>query len=160
MISAAQSGLKTGIGQVTHKHKTNRSYSKKHPGFWPCKVDPRCGCCKNYDNFRQSVTNSETGESVTLRQHTTCQTSNVVYLVSCRKCNEQYVGETCNCVRWQANQHRSDIKLEQKNIPTVRHFRRCGPEHFKLTILQRVRSRKQKKESTGELLDLQAKTFH
>ena len=32
---------------VTHKHKTNRSYSKKHPGFWPCKVDPRCGCCKN-----------------------------------------------------------------------------------------------------------------
>ena len=104
---------------ITGKHKSHRSYSNKHPGFCPCKVDPRNGCCKNYGYCTHSVNSSATDESVTLQQHNTCQTSNVVYmyLVSCRKCIEQYVGKTCNCVRWRANQHNSDITVEQVNIP-------------------------------------------
>ena len=65
-------------------------------------------------------------ETFILSGHTTCQTSNVVYLIECNKCNHQYIGETKN-----PNQHRSDINGGQKNIPTVRHFINCGVKHLK-----------------------------
>ena len=60
-----------------------------------------------------------------IRQHITCQTANVIYVITCAKC-KQYVGETSNCIRTWANQHRSDITTGIKNIPTVRHFKACG----------------------------------
>ena len=62
-----------------------------------------------------------------------------LYVITCTKCKQQYVGETSNCIRIRANQHRSDITTGNKNIPTVRHFRTFGIQHFQLTVVERVR---------------------
>ena len=35
--------------------------------------------------FTQTVTSTTTGEKITLQQRTTCQTSNVIYLIECSK---------------------------------------------------------------------------
>ena len=80
---------------------------------------------------------------VTLQQHTTCKTSSVIYLIECSKCNEQYVGETGHPVHHRGNQHWSDIQGGHKNIPSVRHFKKCGVENLKLMVLEKVRSQNQ-----------------
>ena len=48
--------------------------------------------------------------------------------------------ETGNSIHTRANQHRSDISIGQKNIPTVRHFQSCGRNNLKLTVIERVRT--------------------
>ena len=55
-----------------------------------------------------------TGETFILAGHTTCQTSNVIYLIECNKCNDQYIGETKNPIHRRINQHCSDINGGQK----------------------------------------------
>ena len=39
-----------------------------------------------------------------------CGTKNVIYLISCRKCAVQYVGETSQTLRCRFNNHRSGLK--------------------------------------------------
>ena len=77
----------------------------------------------------------------TLKQHTNCNTANVIYLLTCAKSKQQYVGETANAVQFRANQHRSDITVGTKQLPTVRHFRNCGRKLLMLTTIERVRKR-------------------
>ena len=106
-------------------------------------MDIRYKCCNTYGKFTGAAKSNTTGETITLRQHTTCKTSNVIYLIECSKCNEQYVGETGHPVHHRGNQHRSDIQGGHKNIPSLRHFKKCGVENLKLTVLEKVRSKNQ-----------------
>ena len=106
-------------------------------------MDIRCKCCNTYEKFTGTAKSNITGETITLRQHTTCKTSNVIYIIECSKCNEQYVGETGHPVHHRGNQHRNDIQRGHKNIPSVRHFKKCGVENLKLTVLEKVRSQNQ-----------------
>lgn len=124
----------------SHRHNVTQINPNTEPGFWPCNKDSRCACCRKYGQFTKKINSVATVEIIVLRGHTTCETSNVIYLVKCAKCSQQYVGETGNNIRTRANQHRSDITLGNRNIPTVRHFRNCGLDSFKLSILERVRS--------------------
>ena len=41
---------------------------------------------------------------------TNCATSNVIYLITCKKCGIQYIGQTSQQISKRMNQHRSDIK--------------------------------------------------
>ena len=124
----------------SHMHKPQSSTDTSNkPGFWPCKQDPHCACCKCYGVFKETITSTATNETITLKQHTNCNTANVIYLLTCVKCKQQYVGETANAVHVRANQHRSDIAVGTKQLPTVRHFRNCGRKFLRLTITERVR---------------------
>ena len=130
-------GLKIHISRV---HKQSQTTPLTKPGFWPCGSDPRCACCKSYGSFATTITSNSTHESIQLKQYTNCHTQNVIYLITCDKCQEQYVGETGNSIHTRANQHRSDITVGNKNIPTVRHFKRCDRENMKLTVIEKLRS--------------------
>ncbi len=87
----------------TQKHRERRrpDHSRK-PGFWPCGTDPRCACCKSYGTFAEEITSTSNRITVKLRENTMCCTSNVIYLITCAKCKQQYVRETSNCVRMRA----------------------------------------------------------
>ena len=123
----------------TRTHKTTPPDCSNQPGFWPCRTDRRCASCRHYGKFAPIIESTNTGETFLIRQHITCRTANVIYVITCVKCKQQYVGETSNCIRTRANQHRSDITTGNKNIPTVRHFKACGLQHFQLTVVERVR---------------------
>ena len=79
--------------QTHHKHRKHQCFSH---GFWPCRADSRCACCRTYGKFTRTVTSTTTGETFILAGHTTCQTSNVIYFIECNKCNNQYIGQTKN----------------------------------------------------------------
>ena len=123
----------------TRTHKTTPPDCSNQPGFWSCRTDRRCASCRHYGKFAPIIESTNTGETFLIRQHITCRTANVIYVITCVKCKQQYVGETSNCIRTRANQHRSDITTGNKNNPTVRHFKACGLQHFQLTVVERVR---------------------
>ena len=50
-----------------------------------------------------------------------CNTTNLIYLITCSKCNKKYVGETRRTLKERLNNHRSDIKLK-KNTAIAIHF--------------------------------------
>ena len=54
-----------------------------------------------------------------------CSTTNVIYLISCAKCDRQYVGETKQKVSARLSGHRSAIK-KHANTFIARHFNLPG----------------------------------
>jgi hypothetical protein len=70
---------------------------------------PRCSHCTRIvetDKF-ESFSNSSIYR---LKFNTDCTSNNVIYLISCKKCNMQYVGQTKQQVSKRMNSHRFDIK--------------------------------------------------
>ena len=49
-----------------------------------------------------------------IKSHITCETSNVIYMVQCTKCNLQYIGETKRRLKERFNEHRPQC-LSQLN---------------------------------------------
>ena len=83
----------------TRTHKTTPPDCSNQPGFWPCRTDRRCASCRHYGKFAPIIASTNTSETFLIRQHITCRTANVIYVITCVKCKQQYVGETSNCIR-------------------------------------------------------------
>jgi len=69
----------------------------------------RCSQCAN---IRESVSfsSANTKETFSLRYNTNCVSTDVIYLITCKKCNMQYVGQTLQQVSKRMNNHRFHIK--------------------------------------------------
>ena len=68
----------------------------------------RCSHCKNI--IKTGVfTNNCTQESFQMRYSTSCTSQNVIYLIECKRCNMQYIGQTNQHVSKRMNSHRFDI---------------------------------------------------
>ena len=89
------------------------------PGAALC-PNTRCRAC-SYIMPSRSFSSSHNSKSFTVRGYITCKTSNVVYLVTCRKCQLQYVGETSRPLADRINDHLSAIRLK-KQTPISLHF--------------------------------------
>ena len=50
-----------------------------------------------------------------------CNSSNLIYLITCSLCDIQYVGETGDTLRNRMNRHRSNIRLNQNTAVAI-HF--------------------------------------
>ena len=59
-----------------------------------------------------------------IKSHITCETSNVIYMIQCTKCNLQYIGETKRRLKERLNEHRRPIINTSSYNPTAvsRHF--------------------------------------
>ena len=59
-----------------------------------------------------------------IKSHITCETSNVIYMIQCTKCNLQYIGETKRRLKERFNGHRRPIINNSSYNPTAvsRHF--------------------------------------
>ena len=73
-----------------------------------------------------------------------CSTENIIYLISCTKCDREYVGETINSLRSRINSLRSRINQHKSDIhraaqtPVADHFnaRNHGLTDMRVTILE------------------------
>ena len=54
--------------------------------------------------------------------HLSCDSKHVVYLISCRKCGFQYMGETLQPLQCRINQHRSSIRKSNPSTLVAKHF--------------------------------------
>ena len=101
------------LGQMfmpTVPRRTKIEAPKDPPGFYPC---DRCDTCRHSEQTT-SFTSPWDGRRWKIRQHITCTTKGVVYLLRCRLHPDLwYIGSTTDLHRRWAG-HKSDIKLKRR----------------------------------------------
>ena len=91
-----------------------------------------------------------------IRQPLDCDSTGIIYIIHCLKCDMIYVGETGNKARTRFNQHLSDIRLN-KNTPVAEHFNSCRHDvntDLKFIIIQQISSQKYRKYRESILIKL------
>lgn len=86
---------------------------------------PRCVTCQHL-NCSKEFKSTKTGISYLLRHSFCCDSSNLIYLITCRKCQKQYVGLTTKQLNVRINHHRTNI-INKKQIYLCVHFN--FPDH-------------------------------
>ena len=132
---------KMGHIALTHRKKSMQQQPpKSQPGFHKCN-NKNCKLC-HLDKkgiFTSSINITETGQVHNIKQHITCKSSNMIYCVTCKKCNGQYIGETEQELHRRSSGHLSEIRLNRPGLPYVSHFRNCGIEFYSITAVEKIR---------------------
>ena len=121
------------------------SYSPdNHHGMFRC--TSRCVTCQEHILESDSFKSHTTGAHHKIRGHITCTTSNIIYLISCRICGIQYIGETKNSLKKRFYGHRSTVKTQKLDTPVGQHFNL--PNHsISDMILQGIEALANRRES-------------
>ena len=81
---------------------------------------PRCMTCKHL-NTSTTFKSTTTGIHYPIRHSFTCSSSNLIYLITCKRCKKQYIGFTTRTLKYRVNHHRTNI-LNKKSIYLCDHF--------------------------------------
>ena len=108
---------------LVHSH-LNRSVNKD------CKISKccraRCTHCK-YITESKHFSSSVLCRDFQVKHNLTCSSSDVIYLITCKKCKLQYVGQTSQKCSVRMNSHKFDIKHYPNTFTTVaEHFNSKG----------------------------------
>ena len=85
--------------------------------------------CKTCEHIRTAATfkSHSTGEKYSVKQFMTCKTQNLVYLIQCKRCGQQYVGQTGRALKERVNEHCREIKKKSRGRGGVaEHFCKKG----------------------------------
>ena len=96
----------------------------------------KCDICKNYlltDNkFKCRVT----GRFYNVRGNLSCNSSNAICLISCKNCEDQYIGSAID-FKARFRNHKSDIKTKKDRCATARyHNTKCSDVQNSHRLLQ------------------------
>ena len=86
-----------------------------------------------------------TGKSYSITGQLKCESINVVYLITCSKCLEQYIGSAVK-FKTRFRIHKSDIKTKKERCGSARHFNsKCyhdtNPfQYLKVRLIEQVES--------------------
>ena len=119
----------------------------------------RCQICNFFEccDFITSATNKRKFKC--RNRNSSCDSLWVIYVISCPKCNMQYVGQTNN-FRLRMNGHKSDFRLhnngrsdktEAKALYT--HLASCGKDTFRVQIVDTIDTRGRTKEQLHKELN-------
>ena len=81
----------------------------------------KCDICKNYLLTDNKFTCKVTGRLYNVRGNLSCNSSDVIYLISCKNCEYQYIGSAID-FKARLRIHKSDIKTKKDKCGTARHF--------------------------------------
>ena len=88
-----------------------------------------------------NIKNRHTGTTHKVRTAATCKSTNVVYVIQCNRCGQQYVGETEKALHERINSHRSDVRLKKTEKPVAAHFN--SPNHtaqdMKVMVVEQIK---------------------
>ena len=113
---------------------TKAKFTSNIDNGYQCQVtkckEPRCGLCK----FITEGSSTYFKDKVfTVKDNMSCKAKNVIYVIQCRGCNEQYIGETVN-LRNRVTLHNQHIKhAALRKIPVSQHIAECSdqdPKYF------------------------------
>ena len=109
------------------------------PGMHKCNNYPICP----YVQVGKCVKSSATHDTIPINTHVTCQTQNIIYCITCKKCRKQYVGESDRTLQKRFSDHRGYVTNQHFNQATGEHFNLKGHKlaDMQVTILEKVHSR-------------------
>jgi len=110
-------------------------------GSTRCKSN-RCRAC-NYITVSKTFKSSSTNSKFWLRTNVSCKSNNIVYLITCKKCNKQYVGETGRTLGERITDHLSCIRTF-KDTPIALHFNQTDHslEDFSIMAIEKIQDTK------------------
>ena len=69
-----------------------------------------------------------------INQHINCASTSLIYIITCKNCQKQYVGQTQNALRIRIYQHLYSIRQQDIYKPVSIHFNtECQIQHFTVT---------------------------
>ena len=96
----------------------------------------KCDICKNYLTTDNKCNCKVTGRLYNVRGNLSCNISNGIYLISCKNCEDQYIGLAID-FKARFRIHKSDIKMKKDRCGTARHFNnKCFDIQNPLRFLQ------------------------
>ena len=112
----------------------------QHPGVSGAKHQNfchrhNCRYCKHF-NTSGRVTSTQTGRTYVVPDRVCCESSNLVYLLTCNICKMQYVGQTLRQIRERLREHFRYIENKMDSQPLGRHF--ALPDHSGLNLQVQV----------------------
>ena len=112
---------------------------RRIPGMKRC--NKNCIICP-YVNQCKVVKATYSDKVVQISREYNCQTANLVYLVHCLKCKNQYVGETGQTLCRRFGQHLGYVDNKDFKQATGRHFNLPGhcKSHMSITVLESIKS--------------------
>ena len=96
-------------------NKGSHTITQQETGCFLTCTSNRCRMCKLNAHPATTITSYSNKKQYNIIGNLTCNSSNVIYVISCVKCNIQYVGETGQIIRDRLNNHYSTIRT---NKPT------------------------------------------
>ena len=96
-------------------------------GTFRCNSKHGCLTCPYIDNERTNYTFNKTGEVREIKQQMTCKSKNLIYMIECKRCKKQYLGETKRTLRERFTEHR-----QVTNNPSHANASAAVPTHFNL----------------------------
>ena len=94
---------------------------------------PLCLCC-NYILTSNTYQDTDKLNTYTITDSLNCNSSNIIYLITCNKCDKKYVGQTSLTLKNRLNNHRSNINLNKPTAIGI-HFNEPRHSHKNLKIL-------------------------
>ena len=82
------------------------------PGSFRCGQD--CATCPYVTNglIHTLATFFSTGATRQIKSHITCNTKNLIYMIRCKRCHLQYIGETKRRLKDRFNEHRRRLSRQ------------------------------------------------
>ena len=99
-------------------HSVQGSASSSAAGSSSC-CHPPCQTCK-YITPQTVIQGPQS--SFTIHDRFTCQSENVVYSITCRRCTSIYIGETGRRLRERFSEHLRSIRKRSTGFPAGDHF--------------------------------------
>jgi GIY-YIG catalytic domain len=114
------------------------SHPADQPGMHKC-TNRRCKACKLYiiDDVKfKSFYNKRIFD---IKHSLSCRSFNVIYLISCKRCGMQYVGQTGRALGDRINDHLSNIRTV-KSTPVALHFnlQDHSIEDFQISAIEQI----------------------
>ena len=105
------------------------------------KCNKPCSLCP-YVKVQKTVRSSSNDICVDLHKHHTCEDQNVCYILECKKCKMQYIGETDRTVRERYLDHRGYVRRKELDKATGLHFNKPGHQisDMSISVLERITS--------------------
>ena len=107
--------------------------SDSKQGFTLCNSS-KCLTCRYHATEKDSFRSSSYGSMFKIKEDVNCGSKNIIYLVTCKKCSLQYVGETSRALRDRTTDHRSNISTNKKT-PISLHFNSNNHSYTDLEIV-------------------------
>ena len=107
---------------IKTKPRTDPSPSTETSGCHSCSR-PNCAICRDHLITSDSVTSTTTQQKFPIKQHIHCNSSNIIYIITCSLCNKQYTGQTSTTLRQRINNHKSAIRRTNTAESVASHFK-------------------------------------
>ena len=108
----------TNIRQLIVKSDLNTLHGRR--GSHACAQN--CIACPLLNSKTEIRCNSNKNKVFIIKGSFNCTTYSIVYIISCKKCGMQYVGQSRNSIRERLYGHLADIKTKNDVKPISRHF--------------------------------------